>query len=110
MWANGPFPAATHDITIFRGGTVKIGKDTWLKSSLYHPIPGGKRLIGDSGYIGEPEKVSATLGGHAPETKEFFARCKSRQESLFTRMKQLNILVVRLFVTRESKVKARMGG
>ena len=59
---------------------------------MYHRIPGGKRLIGDSGYIGEPEKVSATLGGHAPETKEFFDRCKSRQESLFTMMKQLNIL------------------
>ena len=92
VWANGPYPAATHDLTIFRGGTLKSGKHTWLESSLYHRIPDGKRLIGDSGYIGEPEKVSATLGGHAPKTKEFFARCKSRQETLFTRMKQLNIL------------------
>jgi hypothetical protein len=24
VWVNGPFPAATHDITIFRGGTKKL--------------------------------------------------------------------------------------
>ena len=91
VWANGPFPAASHDITIFRGGKAKE-KHKWLESSLYHRIPAGKRVVGDSGYVGETDKVSVTLGGHAPETKAFFARVKSRQETLFGRMKQLKIL------------------
>jgi hypothetical protein len=91
VWASGPFPAATHDITIFRGGKAKE-KHKWRKSSLYHLIPEGKRLVGDSGYVGEPDKVSCTLGGHSAKTKELFARLKSRQESLFRRYKSLNIM------------------
>jgi hypothetical protein len=32
----------------------------------------GKRLVvGDSGYIGEPNKISTTLSGHSPETKNY---------------------------------------
>lgn len=91
VWANGPFPAATHDITIFRGGTKKKGPATWDKSSLFHKMPNGKRLVGDSGYAGEPDKVSITLSGHSPETKELFARIKSRGETLFRGYKSLGI-------------------
>jgi len=91
VWVNGPFPAATHDITIFRGGTKKAGEHTWRKSSLYHKMPPGKRLIGDLGYVGEADKISTTLGGHSAETKKFFALYKSRQETLFSRYKVLNI-------------------
>lgn len=92
MWANGPFPAAMHDITIMYGGRVIDRKHKWLESSLYHHISDDKIVIEDSSYVGESEKVSTTLGGHTPEMKEFFARCKSRQESLFWRMKPFNIL------------------
>ena len=91
VWAEGPFPAATHDVTIFRGGTVKGGKENWRKSSLYHQIPDGKRLVGDSGFVGEPTKISTTLGGHSGETKELFARFKSRGETLFRAYKALEI-------------------
>lgn len=47
VWMNGPFQAATHDVTVFRnpGG---------LKSMM----PPGKRGIGDRGYTGEPEYLS----------------------------------------------------
>ena len=92
VWANGPYPAAAHDITIFRGGKAKAPRDTWKKSSLYHKVPDGKRLVGDSGYVGEATKVSTTLGGHRAETKKLFARFKSRQESLFRYYKALDIM------------------
>lgn len=105
VWARGPYPAATHDITIFRGGKKKDGKHTWDKSSLYHQIPPGKRVIGDSGYLGEPDKVSTTLGGHAPETQELFARLKSRQETLFRGYKALKI-----FGGKSFRHKGRQGG
>lgn len=97
VWAGGPYPAATHDITIFRGGKVKDGKQNWRKSSLYHKIPEGKRLVADSGLVGEPTKISTTLGGHSAEVKELFARFKSRQESLFRGYKVLDILGGRAF-------------
>ena len=29
VWTNCPFPAATHDITIFRGSKKRDGKDKW---------------------------------------------------------------------------------
>ncbi|KAL3775118.1 hypothetical protein ACHAWO_001941 [Cyclotella atomus] len=92
VWTNGPFPAATHDITIFRGGTKKNGPATWHKSSLFHKMIVEKRLVDDSGYAGEPDKVSITLAGHLPQTKELFTRIKSRGESLFRAYKRLNIM------------------
>jgi hypothetical protein len=92
VWTSGPYPAASHDITIFRGGTKKNGKATWRLTSLYHRMRAGKRLVGDSGYVGEPDKISTTLAGHSPETKELFARFKSRQETLFRRYKALGIM------------------
>lgn len=52
----------------------------------------GKRVVGDSGYVGEPDKVSTTLAGHSDATKELFARLKSRQETLFRGYKALGIM------------------
>lgn len=91
VWTNGPFPAATHDITIFCGCTKKNGKHIWKKSSLFHKILQGKRLVGGSGYLGEPDKTSTTFAGHTAETKKLFAHFKSRQETLFYGYKALNI-------------------
>jgi hypothetical protein len=50
VWTNDPFPAATHDITIFCGGTKKNDPATWHKSSLFHKMIVEKRLVDDSGY------------------------------------------------------------
>ena len=99
IWVAGPKPASTHDITFFRGGTeVSKSKTTnegkWDKNALYFRIPDGKRLIGDSGYKGEPTKISVTSHGHNDVTKEFFARAKSRQETFNTRLKFFHVLDV----------------
>lgn len=97
LWVAGPKPASTHDITFFRGGT-EVSKDrkkneaTWDSNALYFQIPKDKRLIGDSGYKGEPKKISTTSREHNEEVKEFFARAKSRQESFNTRLKFFNVL------------------
>ena len=74
-WVNGPEPALTH-FTFLRGG--KKGKEKeWKKSTLYFNLPKGLRLVGDSAYEGQPDKVSTTNDAHDPATKELFARMKS---------------------------------
>ncbi len=40
---------------------------------MYFKIPEGKKLIGDSGYKGEPSKLSTTVDEHSDKVKEFFA-------------------------------------
>jgi hypothetical protein len=62
---------------------------------LYFQIPEGKKLIGDSGYKGELSKISTTADAHSAEVKEFFARAKSRQETINTRLKSFNVLSCR---------------
>ena len=90
-WVNGPHPASTHDLTFLRGG--KKGKEKeWKKSSLYFKLPEGLRLVGDSAYKGQLDKVSITNDAHNPETKELFARMKSMQETVFKRMKDFKVL------------------
>jgi hypothetical protein len=72
----GPKLASTHDITFFCGGkevskSKKKNEATWDKSALYFQILKGKKLIGDSGYKGKPDKVSTTCSDHNAEVKEF---------------------------------------
>jgi hypothetical protein len=97
LWVYGPEPASTHDITMFRGGaqidsSLRNNKANWDRSALYFRIPQGKKLIGDSGYKGEPTKISTTVAEHSRDVKEFFARAKSRQETFNTRLKFFNVL------------------
>jgi hypothetical protein len=96
-WISGPYPASTHDITIFCGGTQvsqsqRNDKTYWDWNALFFKIPEGKKLIGDSGYRGEPSKISITQDEHSAEVKQFFARVKSRQETFNTRLKFFNVL------------------
>ena len=63
-------------------------------------MPEGKRLVGNSGYIGEPTMISTTLGGHSAEVKELFGRFKSRQESLFHGYKALDKMVGHAFCNK----------
>ncbi len=60
--------------------------------ALYFQIPEGEMLIGDSGYKGEPSKISTFVDDHSDKVKEFFAQEKSRQETIGTRLKSFNIL------------------
>ena len=97
LWIAGPKPASTHDITFFRGGqevsrNKKMNEEVWDKDSLYFRIPAKKRLIGDSGYKGEPAKISVTSREHDDVTKNFFARAKSRQETFNSRLKFFGVL------------------
>lgn len=86
----GPFPASVHDITIFRGGR----KDEEPKDpgAVIFKIKVGQRVIGDSGYEGEPTKVAVTREGDSEEVKKFKARAKSRHESFNSRLKAFRIL------------------
>lgn len=59
--------------------------------SLFSWVPNEKRLISNSGYIGELKKILATLGDHSKEVKEYFTRAKSRQETINTRYKNFCI-------------------
>ena len=90
-WARGPAPCSSHDITYLRGGK-KGQKGNWDKSSLYHNVPEGVRLVGDSAYGGQHDKVSVTMDAHKPETKRLFARMKSMQETCFKRLKGFGVL------------------
>jgi hypothetical protein len=97
LWTAGPKPASTHDITFFRGGTQvstnrQKNEATWDKNAFYFQVPEGKKLIGDSGYKGEPSKLSTSVDEHSDKVKEFFARSKSRQETINTRLKSFNVL------------------
>jgi hypothetical protein len=85
VWINGPFPASRHDITIFRSPDDP-------DNGLMARIPEGKRAIGDSGYKGEPTKVSITRDGDSYEVKRFKARVKSRHETFNSRIKSFAIL------------------
>jgi hypothetical protein len=97
VWIAGPYPASTHDITIFRGGTQvsqsqRNNKANWDWNALYFKIPEGKKLIGDSGYKGEPSKISITNDKHSSEVKQFLDQAKSRQETFNTRLKFFHVL------------------
>ena len=97
LWTAGLKPASTHDITFFRGGTqVSTNRQknevTWDKNALYFQVPEGKKVIGNSGYKGEPSKLSTSVDEHSDKVKEFFARSKSRQETINTRLKSFNVL------------------
>jgi hypothetical protein len=91
-WVNRPEPASTHNLTFLCGG--KKGKEKkWEKSSLYFNLPKkGLRLVGDSAYKGQPDKVSTTNDAHDPVTKEFFAWMKLMQETVFKRLKDFKVM------------------
>ena len=61
-------------------------------NTLYHNVPDTLRLVGDSAYAGQSDKVTATMDAHSPQTKELFARMKSMQETCFKRLKDFKVL------------------
>jgi hypothetical protein len=85
-WINGPQPASIHDLTFLRGG--KAGKmNTWDRSSLYFNVPDGVKLVGDSAYAGQLDKVTTTQDAHKASTKMLFGRIKSLNEKANGRFK-----------------------
>jgi hypothetical protein len=94
VWMRGPFYASIHDINIFRGGKANEKKH-WDKKSLYHKLPKGTKAIGDSGYAGEPTKITIAKQQHTEEFREFISRAKCRQEAFHSRLKFFNVLTHR---------------
>jgi hypothetical protein len=82
-WINGPFPAAKHDIAIYRQ------ENTGLKWK----IPDGKKVIADRGYKGAANKELSTPNVFDDkETSIFKRRARARQETVNKKMKDFNIL------------------
>ena len=92
-WINGPHAPSKHDITVFRGGEADKDEEDWDPNApLYFQLEDDEKLIGGSGYVGEPSKVVVTKAEHSSEFKEFLARAKNRQETFHWRLKSFNIL------------------
>jgi hypothetical protein len=87
VWIKGPFPASRHDITTFRSEDAP-------GEGLIDMIPEGRRAVGDSGYKGEPNKVTITREGQTKELKKYLARVKSRHETFNARIKSFRVLDV----------------
>ena len=69
IWINGPFPAGTHDITIYRNALMRM-------------IPEGKKVIGDAGYRGEPTTVSTYNPIDPQDVKNFKMKNGRRKRSI----------------------------
>jgi len=92
LWINGPFPAGTSDLDVFRAG-------------LKDKIPNGKRLIADQGYIAEPEICSLRNPLDTEAVKELKRRGKARHETFNRRLKAWEVLNQRFRCTRDPMVK-----
>ena len=91
VWISGPHVPSCHDITVFRGGESKNPQD-WETNALYFQLREGEMCIGDSGYIGQSDKVVVEKDQHPPHVKSFLSRAKNRQETFHSRLKNFNIL------------------
>jgi hypothetical protein len=59
---------------------------------LMDKMPEGQRGIGDSGYQGEPNKLSFHRTGHSKDMTNFVNRVRARHENFNARMKNFSIL------------------
>ena len=81
IWIDGPFPAATGDLTTFC-------HDGGLKSK----IPPGKKLMADLSYRSQRDCCAVKNELDSLEVREFKRRGRARQETFFTRIKNFAIL------------------
>jgi DDE superfamily endonuclease len=81
VWIDGPHPASTHDVTIFR-----------RQGGLGDQVKEGTRGIGDSAFSGEPEKIAISHPGERDDVAKMKARLKARHETFNARIKSFNIL------------------
>jgi hypothetical protein len=82
LWMNGPFPAGTNDITVFR-------KNGGLKDELERRK---QKAIGDRGYRGENKLVSIPNAHNNPGVATFKSRALKRHENFNSLIKQYAIL------------------
>jgi DDE superfamily endonuclease len=75
---NGPFPAGTNDLTIFRNRLEAL-------------IPMGSKAIADKAYRGSIKATTSSSTDPA-DLRRFKSRARSRQESLWRRLKRFQCL------------------
>jgi len=92
VWLDGPYDAATPDITVFRGGSEKEDVFNWDTNALYFQVPKGKKVIADKGLNGEPTKVITNCREYPKKMRNWISDALARQETLHTRLKSFNIL------------------
>lgn len=66
--------------------------NTWNRNSLYFNVPDGVKLVGDSAYAGQLDKVTTTQDAHKGSTKKLFARIKSLNETCNGRLKNFKVV------------------
>jgi hypothetical protein len=71
---NGPFPAGTTDIQVFR-------------QALKNNIPVGSKVIADKGYRGEKETISTPSSHDNEQVRKLKSRARSRHETFNARIK-----------------------
>jgi hypothetical protein len=86
VWAAGPYPAGTNDITVFRRKLKAKILESRVQSGVQH------RAIGDKGYRGESDVLSVPSSQDTKEVREFKKRVLSRHETLNGRMKCFDCL------------------
>lgn len=81
LYINGPYEAGQNDIGAFR----KPG-------GIMDRIPAGKKLIGDKGYRGEPDKISTPSEHDALNAARYKKRARARHETFNKRIKVFGII------------------
>lgn len=86
VWIKGPYPAAKHDITIFR----KHLKGKLLASRNSSGVD--YMAIGDRGYRGEADLITTPNSHDTEEVRDFKGRAASRQETFNSRIKNFDCM------------------
>jgi hypothetical protein len=86
VWAAGPYPAGTNDITIFRHKLKDKILESQAQSGVQH------RAIGDKGYRGEREMVSVPSSHDKADVRIFKSRALARHETFNARLKNFDCL------------------
>lgn len=81
VWINGPFPASTNDLTIFKS-----------ENGLIEKIPDGKLVVADEAYR-SLDMCSTRNAFDKESVKAFKKRVKARHESCYSRFKAFGVLV-----------------
>ena len=97
-----------HDITIFRGGEKEVEKSNRDRKAVYFKLKDGERMIGDSGYNGEPNKLTVWKDEHAKGLKKFIGRVCARQETFFKGLKDWKILRDRFAYGKTTKERMEL--
>jgi len=97
-----------HDITIFRGGEKEVEEANWDHKAVYFKLKDGERMIGDSGYNGEPNKLTVWKDEHAKGLKKFIGRVCARQETFFKGLKDWKILRDRFAYGKTTKERMEL--